>query len=75
MPELLPPVPTTVAANITQWREVAKLSQRELAKRAGCSESSLSRWEAGKAEPNLRWLRRLAKECGVSAHVLLLEVA
>jgi transcriptional regulator with XRE-family HTH domain len=36
------------AAQLRQWREQLKLTQREAAERLGCSPRSLQNWEAGK---------------------------
>lgn len=46
------------AARLKELREEARLSQRQLAERAGCSPGSLANWEQGIREPG--WLAVLA---------------
>lgn len=45
-------------------RERAGLSQRELAARAGTSQSAIARYEAGAVQPSLATLERLVSACG-----------
>jgi transcriptional regulator with XRE-family HTH domain len=58
------PKPTT-AALIRAAREAAKLTQVELAERAGYDQSAISQIERGTREPRQPALRRLAKALGV----------
>jgi transcriptional regulator with XRE-family HTH domain len=43
----------------------AGLTQAELARRIGRSQSQIARWENGKVEPSLETLRRLVRACGL----------
>src|SRR5207247_5859497 len=45
-------------------RRAARLSQRELARRAGVAQPVLSRIERGHASPRFETLDRLLRECG-----------
>lgn len=51
----------------------AGLSQRELARRAGTSQSTLNRYERGKVEPSLRTVNRLVHACGLELRTTLAE--
>jgi transcriptional regulator with XRE-family HTH domain len=51
-------------------RGKASLTQRELGRRAGVTQASISRIEEGKASPRLETLERLLEACG-----FVLEVA
>lgn len=42
----------TLGARLRKWREGAKLSQAEAAKRIGSSQSAWASWEAGKRGPD-----------------------
>lgn len=44
---------TAVGYALAAWRSAAGLSQRELARRCQVSQSTASRWEAGKVEPSI----------------------
>lgn len=54
-------------------RKANNLSQQTLAKRAGISVVQLQRYEAGKSQPTLEVIRRLAMALSVSADVLVFE--
>lgn len=43
----------------------AGLTQRELAHRAGTSQSAIARWESGSVQPSLERLRELIRACGL----------
>ncbi len=49
---------------IRNLRSQAKLSQRELARRAATSQPAIARYEGGSATPSLETLQRLAAACG-----------
>jgi transcriptional regulator with XRE-family HTH domain len=51
-------------------RVSAGFKQAELAERAGISASSVSLVEAGRRDPTLKWLRRIAPVLGVPASIL-----
>ena len=43
----------------------AGLTQRELARRGGTSQSAVARWESGAVVPSLERLRELIRACGL----------
>ena len=52
----------TTINNLKRYRLLASLTQQQVAAQLGLkSNNRLSRWEAGKAEPNIRNLLKLAK--------------
>ncbi len=54
----------TGADLIVEARRRAGLTQRELAERAGTTQSSVARWEAGRSEPSFHNVVRLLRLCG-----------
>lgn len=50
--------------NLTRWRELAKLTQEEVAKELGMERSGVAKWEAGVALPRADKLPILAKLYG-----------
>ena len=62
---------STVGAFIREQRRLVKLSQRQLAKATGLSDTYLSQLERGMHEPSLRALRAIAKGLNVSADQLI----
>lgn len=56
---------------IQKTRLRAGLTQAELAKRAGTTQSAISRLERGRVRPSLETLERLAKACGVALELRL----
>jgi transcriptional regulator with XRE-family HTH domain len=54
----------TGADLIVQARRTAGLTQRELATRAGTTQSSIARWESGRSEPAFGTVVRLLRLCG-----------
>jgi transcriptional regulator with XRE-family HTH domain len=61
----------TVGAFIREQRRLVKLSQRQLAKASGLSDTYLSQLERGMHEPSLRALRAIARGLNVSADQLI----
>lgn len=49
---------------IVEGRKRAGLTQRELAERAGTTQSSIARWESGRTEPSFANVVRLIRLCG-----------
>lgn len=58
---------------IREARLRAGLTQRELAGRAGTTQSSIARWEAGGVRPSLETLRSLVRACDLDLRVSLTE--
>jgi len=50
-----------IAFEIAEARHRARLSQQQLAKKLGTSQSMVARWERGKSAPSTKTLRRVAK--------------
>lgn len=61
----------SVGSFIREQRRLVKLSQRQLAKATGLSDTYLSQLERGMHEPSLRALRAIAKGLNVSADQLI----
>ncbi len=58
---------------IREARRRAGITQRELAERAGTTQSAIARWEAGGTSPDLDTVRRLVRCCGLDLEVALVE--
>ncbi len=56
---------------IREARRRARLTQSELAMRAGTTQSAVARWEAGRSLPSLEKLQELVECCGLSLGVSL----
>lgn len=54
----------TGADLIVEARKRANLTQRELAERAGTTQSSIARWESARSEPSFANVIRLLRLCG-----------
>ena len=52
-----------LGSEIRRWREAADLSQADLAKRLGTSQSAVSRWESGRDEPRLSTIASILRAC------------
>lgn len=61
----------TFGEYIYELRTAADLSQSELAKKLGISDKAISKWENGKAKPQVDMLKKLAIVFGVSVESLL----
>jgi len=59
----------SLASMLIEARTRARLSQAELAKRMGTSQSTIARLESGAAKPSLSTLERFAKATGTSVRV------
>jgi transcriptional regulator with XRE-family HTH domain len=66
-------VPTTIGENLRALRKAARLTQEQLAERAGVHQSKISGWETG-TSPEVESLLRLAVGLAVSVDVLLAGV-
>jgi transcriptional regulator with XRE-family HTH domain len=51
----------------------AALTQKELARRAGTSQSAIARWESGAVQPSFERLRELIRACGLELAPYLFE--
>ncbi len=56
---------------VREARKRAGLSQRELGARAGTTQSSIARLEAGRTSPSLDTVRRLIRLCGLDLEVMI----
>ena len=52
-------------------REERQLSQRAVADKLGVTQQAVAKWEAGKAEPDIATINKLADLFGVSVNLLL----
>jgi len=64
-------VPRALGRNLREARERAKLTQEEVGHRSGVHPTEVSRIEAGKRDPQVSTVERLAKAMGLSASDLL----
>lgn len=64
----------TGADLIVEARKRAGLTQRDLAERAGTTQSSVARWESGGSEPSFETVIRLLRLCGFVLNVQLESV-
>jgi DNA-binding XRE family transcriptional regulator len=58
--------PTAVAVKLIRYRSSLRLTQTQLARRLGVSQSSIARLELGESVPLLSTLEKLARETGLS---------
>ena len=68
MPLEKPKPPQSRSLSLKYLRLKAGISQKEIAKRLGVTQSTVSMWEAGINDPSIRTLGVLAKEYGVSVN-------
>ena len=59
-----------VASALIEARKLAKLSQAQLAKKMGTSQSTIARLESGAAKPSFSTLERFAKATGMRVRVV-----
>lgn len=59
---------------IREARTRARLTQSELARRAGTTQSAVARWESGRSQPSIETVRRLTGACGFDLNVRLTAV-
>ena len=67
------PVDVTFAERLTALRKQHGLTQQALADRAEIHVTLLRRYEAGKTQPNIDTLRRIALALSISADLLLFD--
>ncbi len=58
---------------VREARKRARLTQRELAERAGTTQSAIARLEAGRTRPTFENVLRLVRLCGMDLDVMLVE--
>ena len=63
----------SIVESLVQARTAANLSQAELARRIGTTQSAIARLEGGGVSPSLSTLRRYAEATGTKLHVELIS--
>ncbi len=58
---------------VREARRRARLSQRDLAERAGTTQSSIARLESGRTSPGFDTVVRLVRLCGLDLEVALVD--
>lgn len=58
---------------VREARRRARLSQRELAERAGTTQSAVARIETGRSAPSFDAVLRLVRLCGLDLDIMLVE--
>jgi transcriptional regulator with XRE-family HTH domain len=58
---------------VREARKRARLSQRELAEKAGTTQSAIARLETGRSTPSFDSVLRLVRLCGLDLDVMLVE--
>jgi transcriptional regulator with XRE-family HTH domain len=58
---------------VREARRRAALSQRELAERAGTTQSAIARLETGRSTPSFDTVLRLVRLCGFDLDIMLVE--
>ncbi|MGO9458300.1 MAG: helix-turn-helix domain-containing protein [Acidimicrobiales bacterium] len=66
--------PTTAGALLLLARQQAGLSQRDLADRAGVSQSEIARIELGKREPSIPTIQRILAGAGLEVRFRLMPL-
>lgn len=62
---------TVLSDNLRKWCDIVGLADIEVARRAGLSSSRFAHYIAGRREPDMATLVRLARVLGVTPNVLL----
>jgi transcriptional regulator with XRE-family HTH domain len=62
----------TLIESLVRARNAAQLSQAELARRIGTTQSAIARLEAGRVSPSVSTLRRYAEATGTKLRIELL---
>lgn len=63
-----------IAKNIKKFRNIAQISQEELAKKIGLTRNYLSLVEGGKREPSINTLSRISEKLNVPTSILILDI-
>lgn len=58
---------------VREARKRARLTQRELAERAGTTQSAIARLESGRTRPTFESVMRMVRLCGMDLDVMLVE--
>ncbi len=66
---------STLSVVIREARERARLSQADVARRAGTSQPAIARYEAGQARPRLETAQRCVEACGFELRIELERVS
>ena len=62
-----------IGNKIKQYRELNKMTQKDIAEVLGVEPGTISKYESGALEPNIESLKRLAEIFNVSVHKLIKE--
>lgn len=62
---------TKLTNNLKALRKSLGLTQQEVADALGTTQQSITRWEAGRSEPNIFWLKALSTFFRVSIDTLV----
>ena len=55
-----------IEERLRQYRKEKRLTQKQVAERAGVTEASVSRWENGERNPDFQDVERIADALGVT---------
>jgi transcriptional regulator with XRE-family HTH domain len=58
---------------VREARKRARLTQRELADKAGTTQSAIARLESGRTQPSFESVLRLVRLCGMDLDIMLTE--
>lgn len=61
----------TIGQAIRHFREKKKLTQNELAKRIGCTQSNVCHYEQDRVQPTISKLKKIALELDVNVNLLI----
>ncbi len=68
------PAPTVAAGLIRSARDIAELTQRQLAELAGITQQAISAYETGRKEPTFPTLARILRAAGLEMRIRLSPV-